>query len=194
MTHRVGRRTTLIGITVLAVSVAGCGSKDGTGGGDGDDSIRVSGQVTNRGHTPFSTPFFESKDGQVYAILVSDVADELRELQGMDLSISGRLASARDGELPTIEVYSYEILRLPTGEKPIVGVIAGSPPDIWLVDEGGRRWIIAGDLHAVLLDFVGAKVWIVGDVDETRSDKRASVLNVVGYGMIRPTTSGVTIE
>ena len=160
---------------------AGCGPRGGSGGGN---ATRFVGQISVAGPTPFAAPRLTTGDGTVYEIVDSDLGTELGRLAGMDVAVSAQLLDTPKGRLPRIEVFGYELLPLPTGEQPLLGVIGGTPPhDVWLQDRAGKRWIIVGSLRAVLEDFFGAKVWIVGDVS---SGDAGVTIDVKGYGIIRP--------
>lgn len=172
--------------SVLA-AVNGCAGSKGNGG-EGDvegDIVVVRGKVSSRGSTPFSMLLLEAVDGKTYAIESSPLADELRSLDGMDISIRGEVVPQSAEQLVTLDVISYELLELPSGETPIVGYIRAGG---MIEDSNLVVWVIDGDFADVLKNFVGAKIWIVGVPRESieRPDGTYRVIFVTEYGVIRP--------
>jgi hypothetical protein len=174
-------------IVMALPGVYGCGGskgQNGHGGAEGDILV-VQGKVSSRGSTPFSLLMLEAREGKLYVIEPSQVADELRSLDGMDVSIRARVVPQAEDEHLAIDVIDYELLRLPSGEVPIVGYIrqGGMIEDTNLI-----IWVIDGDFQDLLSSFVGSKVWVVGvpmqSIDRPEGTYR--VLLVTEYGMIRP--------
>jgi hypothetical protein len=174
----------MIGLGILLA--AGCAGSQGNGGKGNveGDVIVARGKVSARGSTPFSMLLLEGADGKMYAIESGALTDELRNLDGMDVSVRGTVVP-QTGEHVTLGVISYEILALPSGETPIVGTIR---PGGFIEDTNLIVWVIDGDFAGVLKDFVGAKVWVVGVPMESieRPEATYRVLLVTEYGVIRP--------
>jgi hypothetical protein len=113
-----------IGVLVIAVlGMYGCGGSKGQGGGSGEGIVVVNGKVSSRGSTPFSLLMFEASDGKTYTIVATPLAEELRSLIGMDLSIRARVVPQVNDDNPTLDLISYDLRALPSGEIPIVGYI-----------------------------------------------------------------------
>jgi len=167
--------------------VYGCG---GTQGQDGDGDVEgniviVTGVVSSRGGTPFSLLLLETRDGNMYVLEPSHLAEELRNLDGMEVRIRGSIVPMPEEQHDGLNVISYELLALPSGETPIVGVIRSGA---LIEDENLVTWIMKGEFHDVLSSFIGAKVWIVGVPMEwiDRPEGRYRVIQVTEYGVIRP--------
>lgn len=181
-------RCTIAVTFATSLLTTGCGGRQGQAGDSGgiDDGIVITnGKISTRGSTPFSLVMLEATDGTLYFVQSSVLGDELRSLVGMDVSVTGRVLPSDDVENPTIDVISYELLALPSGEVPIVGIVR---PGGWIEDNNMVQWILEGDFAGVLRTFVGAKVWVVGVNQrwENRKDSVARVILVTEYGVIRP--------
>jgi hypothetical protein len=176
------------GMMAIALSgVYGCGGskgQNGNGGAEGDILI-VQGKVSSRGSTPFSLLVLETTAGKLYLIEPSQVADELRALDGMEVSVRAKVLPQHQDEHPALDVIDYELLALPSGEVPIVGYIR---PGGMIEDTNMVIWVIDGDFQDLLSSFVGSKVWIVGvpmqSVDRPEGTYRTIL--VTEYGVIRP--------
>ena len=174
------------GAVLTAVTVAGgCGGMKGQGDGQEARVVVLRGKVSSHGSTPFSLLLLESSDGKVYSIEPGEQADELRALADMDVSVRARVIPKAEDQYPGLEVLSYDLLALPTGEVPIVGTIRSGG---LIEDSNMVMWIIEGDFAAVLKTFVGSKVWIVGVTQESRLQPDGmtyKVILVTEYGVIR---------
>ena len=178
-------------VMAAAVLAAGCGGnkgRDGDGGGPQDEEIVVDGRVSVRGSTPFTLLLLEGRDGTMYMLESSRMAEELKQLDGMDITVTARVLPNIEGESPALSVKTYDLLPLPTGERPIVGVILSpSPGQVFLRATDGMTWSVKGDFQSVLSGYNGAKVWVVGErnrgVPATSRDIRE--IFVTQYGVIR---------
>jgi hypothetical protein len=179
-------------VLVLSVGIAvGCGggkSQKGDGESEPQGDVVVDGKVSLRGSTPFTLLLLEGKDGTNYMIESSRVADELKQLEGMDITVTAKVLPHIESDAPALSVRDYDMLPLPTGERPIVGVITSYPPDIvYLNSKDGTIWSIKGDFRSILLDYTNAKVWVVGDRLQPSAsvDRGDREIYVTQYGVIK---------
>jgi hypothetical protein len=180
-------------VTMLlgAVLVAGCGGNKGKKG-DGDaepgGDIVVEGRVSLRGSTPFTLLLLEGKNGTNYMVESSRVVEELKRLEGMDITVTAKVLPQIEGEAPALSIRSYNLLPFPTGERPIIGVIQSYPPDlVYLYASDDVTWSIKGDFQSVFLGYGGAKVWVVGDrmQPSVAMDRNVKEIYVTQYGVIK---------
>ncbi len=186
---RIGLASILACLSLVLASavLGGCGGSKGHGGSAGD-TVRVEGKISLRGSLPFALLLLEGKDGKAYMIDTSPVAEELKNLSEMRVSVTAKVLPEVKGDTPALSVAAYELLPLPTGERPIVGYVVFTPPEAVAVKaEDGSTWMIEGEFKAVLMAYQGAKIWIVGDrqlaINTNRGDVRE--MNVTEYGIIR---------
>ena len=188
------RRAAAVTAAVMLVWIAGCGGPSGGKGRDAKpgETIYVEGNVSLRGSRPFPLLLLEAKDGAVYMIDTSPKAEELKNLDGMGVGVTAKVLPGVKGDAPALSVSSYSLLPLPSGEKPIVGVVYATLDlgDVRAAMEAddGSIWIIEGMFESVFLDLKGARVWIVGDRQWTNNTKEGNfrMINVTEYGVIRP--------
>ncbi|MEE9270516.1 MAG: hypothetical protein V3V49_09680 [Candidatus Krumholzibacteria bacterium] len=182
-------RTVVAGSALLMLlAVAGCGGNAARGGDKDDGTVTVIGQLSRRGGTPFSMVLLQARDGMSYWIQSTALGDELRQLVGMEVAVTGRLVRNDEGE-NILMVQYYYLLRLPSGEKPVVGIVrtrSGGP--VWVFDDNNVHWSLQGDFVDVLRSFAGAKVWVTGVVQKKLNVGQGAVrtLLVTEYGVIRP--------
>ncbi|UCH84981.1 MAG: hypothetical protein JSW50_04630 [Candidatus Latescibacterota bacterium] len=177
---------------LLAMTVGGgCGGSKGQKNG-GDDAankeVVVEGRVSLRGSTPFTLLLLEAKDGKHYMIESSRVAEELKRLEGMDLVVTAKVLPEVQGETPALSVKRYDLLPLPTGERPIIGVVYSQGRDgVYLRARDEVLWLIKGDFGPVLASYGGATVWVVGDRLRQSSpmDRDLKEIFVTQYGVIK---------
>lgn len=174
----------LCAVTIVG---SGCGGMKGQNGDSGEETrvVVLRGKVSSQGSTPFSLLMLEASDGKVYTIEPGAVADELRALADMDVSVRAKVIPRSEEQYLALEVVSYELLALSSGEIPIVGYIR---PGGLIEDTNMIMWVIEGDFSAVLKTFVGSKVWVVGvtQASTLRPDGFTyKVILVTEYGVIR---------
>jgi hypothetical protein len=146
--------------------------------------------VSLRGSTPFELILLLTNDGKAYMIDSSPTAGELKRLDGMAVGVTAMILPDVSDEVPALSVQRYELLPLPTGERPIVGVISRrSPDEVYLSADDGSVWLIEGEFKTLFGGFSGAKVWIVGDKGSSRVTSGGAMkkVNVTQYGMIKET-------
>ena len=171
--------------------VVGCGggkSQNGEGSGEKQEDVVVDGKISMRGSTPFTLLLLEGKDGTNYMIESSRVADELKQLDGMDVTVTAKVLPQIEGETPALSVRYYDLLPLPTGERPIIGVIYTSPPDyVYLRGTDDTNWLIKGDFQSVLMGYATSKVWVVGDKLQPSASNARNIreIYVTQYGVIK---------
>jgi hypothetical protein len=188
------RRAAAVAAAVMLVWIAGCGGPSGGKGRDAKpgETIYVEGNVSLRGSRPFPLLLLEAKDGAVYMIDTSPKAEELKNLDGMAVGVTAKVLPGVKGDAPALSVFSYNLLPLPGGQQPIVGVVYArlDMGDVRAAMEAddGSVWIIEGMFESVFLDLKGARVWIVGDRQWTNNTKEGTfrMINVSEYGVIRP--------
>jgi hypothetical protein len=175
-------------LVAMGFAVCGCGGTKGQNGAGGEEkrAVYLRGKVTSHGSTPFSLLMLQATDGKVYAIEPGQIADELRSLADMEVSVTATVVPQPEDQYPALEVLSYELLALPSGEIPVVGYIRQGG---LIEDSNMTLWMIKGDFDTVLNTFVGSKVWVVGVTQESvlRPDGTTyKVILVTEYGVIRP--------
>jgi len=189
-----GRAATALATAVVIAWFAGCGGPSGGKGHDAapGETIYIEGKVSLRGSRPFPLLLLEAKDGAIYMIDTSPKAEELKNLDGMAVGVTAKVLPGIKGDAPALSVSSYSLLPLPSGEKPIVGVVYATLDlgDVRAAMEAddGSIWIIEGMFKTVFLDLKGARVWIVGDRQWANNTQEGSLrmINVTEYGVIRP--------
>jgi hypothetical protein len=108
-------------------------------------------------------------------------------LSGMRVAIEGEAMPSIDGETPLINALRYRMLRLPSGELPVVGVLNVVDDECILEGTDGKRYWIRGDFTGVISDFDGAKIWIIGalgDLALPEKPKGTVPYWVTGYGVL----------
>ena len=188
--NRIIRRT--IGaafLAALAVGALGCGKKAPMESLDAKvsgDLVVVEGTLTLRGTMPYPDMFLVMEDGTEVIIESKKLRGELRNLGGLPVAIEGKMKSMRN-DLPRVEATRYELLRLSTGEIPLVGILGIEGGALVLAATDGKRYWIRGDLVTVIGDYVGARVWIVGSKGDAGAAKQppgAEAYWVTGYGVL----------
>jgi hypothetical protein len=152
------------------------------------DHVSVAGTVSMRGSTPFSTVVLELPAGGVVSVYSEndDIMAELRGLAGLQCQVEG-LAGAPLSGTPRLEATGYQLLPLPSGELPIVGVLSMEDGQYLLETAKKKRYWIRGDLAGAVAEYVGARVWIVGiktDTDAPGRPDKTTPFTVTGYGLI----------
>lgn len=180
----------LCGVLLLA----GCGGKSvravsGLRGVAPGEAVRVEGELSLRGSLPATTLVLMAGDASEIALdsPSSDLMHELKGLAGMRVRVDGLVREPLDATLTRLEAESYELLPLPSGEVPVVGVVSIENNQCVLTTARGERWWLRGDLSSVLRDYVGARVWVVGDRNSTGESGRpakSTPFTPTGYGVI----------
>jgi len=179
------RRAALAAAVALlaAVVVIACDGKTRGRPREGDQ-MKLTGTLSLRGSQPFPTLVVETDDGGAVVVQSQTIQEELRELAGMRVSIDGKALAPIDGKTPVVNALSYELLALPGGEVPVVGLVVLQGDRCVVEGADGRRYWVVGDLAGIIRDFEGAKVWVAGTpvADEAAGD--LIPLRVTGYGVL----------
>ncbi len=174
---------------LVLVGVPACGGSSAgkKQNADPGDTIFVEGKVSMRGSLPFPILLLEAKDGFIYMIDSSPKAEELKRLDEMAVGVTAKVLPEVGGETPALSVLSYELLPLPTGEKPVVGVLYASPDGVALKADDGSAYVIEGEFEPVFTGLSGAKIWIVGEQLSAVNTSRGNVrtIHVTQYGVIK---------
>jgi len=182
----------LTGILTSAVATVGCGGKNSRNAASVDkakagDLVTVEGMLSLRGNQPHPLIMLERNDGGVVVIQSSELQDELKVLSGMRVEIEGKVLPSIEDETPVVDVLRYRMLALPSGEVPIVGTLRLLDGACVLEATDGKRYWVRGDFTDIIMDFDGAKVWVVGSAgDLALPDKPDGTvpLWVTGYGVL----------
>lgn len=186
------RNACSVGMVLLAVTtivMAGCGTKASMESLDAravGDNVLVEGTLTLRGTMPHPDMILVMDDGVEVIIESKELRDELRNLGGLPVAIEGKMKSMRN-DIPRVEAKRYEILRLSTGEIPLVGILYVDDDALLLAATNGKRYWIRGDLVGVIGDYVGARVWVsgsLGDAGAARQPPGTIAYWVTGYGVL----------
>jgi len=177
-------------LAVALIAAAGCGPKVSVEEVDGKvtgDLVHVEGELQLRGNMPHPELILVTASaGQQVLITSDELRDELRSLAGMPIAIEGEL-KRKSGDLVRVEAKRYELLRLDTGEIPLVGMLSMEGGECVLSASDGRRYWIRGDLTGVIRDYDGAKIWVVGskgDAGVPNPTKASVAYWVTGYGVL----------
>lgn len=182
----VTRRMARLIPALLALLVVGCGGKASTQGPAG--TIVIEGTISLRGSTPKPMVFIETKEGVEMSVRgEDDLLAELQGLSGFPVAIRGHVKKP-DDRVPSLEALRYELLRLPSGERPVIGMLSVEGSWLVLVAPDGSRYWIRGDLVGAIREYDGAKVWVVGSLGDAamQTQPRDSIAYwVTGYGVLR---------
>jgi hypothetical protein len=187
----VNRHLALRAVCLLVVTgmLWGCGgASGGKRNGEAGETVYVEGKISLRGSEPFPLILLETADGRFYMIDASPRADELKRLQDMPVGVTGKVLPNVKGDAPALAVEAYDLLPLPSGERPVVGVIVmATPENVAMRAEDDSIWELEGDFKTVFLGLVGAKVWIVGVRELAVNTARANIRSILvtEYGIIR---------
>jgi len=173
----------------VALVLVGCGTQAPIESLDAravGDNVLIEGTLTLRGSMPHPDMYLAMDDGVEVIIESKELRDELRNLGGLPVAIEGKMKSMRD-DVPRVEAIRYEILRLPTGEIPLIGILYVEADALLLDATNGKKYWVRGDLVGVIGDYVGARVWVtgsLGDAGGTRQPPNTIAYWVTGYGVL----------
>lgn len=151
------------------------------------ERITVEGILSLRGSTPFTTLVLETEAGDIVNIESRTIQSELKSLVGMRCAVTGDVLEPMRGGAPRIDATSYDILRLPSGELPVIGVLSIVEGQCVLETRAGARYWMRGDLMDVIRDHAGARMWIVGQQHDEKAPPAipyATAYWVTGFGVL----------
>lgn len=154
--------------------------------------VRVEGTLSLRGSTPFTTPVLETELGGSIPLdaKAPELLSQLRGLAGMRCAVEGSVLPYVDENVPRLSATRYDLLPLPDGKQPILGLVSLENGECVVTTDQGKRYWIRGDLVAVVSDYNGARVWVVGDTFDTDANnrpKKSTPLTATGYGVVDET-------
>lgn len=192
--HRVvGVVATTLALVALSAT-PGCGGKrarqvSSLEGVDAGQRVRVEGTLSLRGSTPITTSVLEIDSTESVALdsKKPGLLVQLKGLTGMRCAIEGDVLAFVDRNLPRLSATRYELLPLPDGRVPIIGVASLEDGECVVTTDDGKRFWIHGELVGVLNEYAGARVWVAGDVFDTDAKtrpKKSTPLTATGYGVV----------
>jgi hypothetical protein len=194
MTNRLRAILLVAAATSSGAVLAACGSGGVSVVNDFNDvevgqHVSVDGVLSLRGSTPFTTLVVQMENGTVVAIDSDDDAmmTELRGLTGLTCEVRGKVVTPMTPGTAEIKATSYEVLPLPTGELPIVGLLSSEGDQCVLTTTKGKRYWIRGKLAGAIREYIGARIWIVGDRTDTDAPDRprkSTPFTPTGYGVL----------
>jgi hypothetical protein len=188
---------TTIALAVIVAAAVTLGAAPGCGGGKAarvnplekaavGEVVHFEGTLSLRGSQPVPILVLELDDDAVVRVASKTLQGELESLSGMPVAIEGDVMPPMD-KTPVVNVTRYEMLRLPSGELPVVGVITNVGDNLILTERDGKRHWIRGSLVSILREYGGARIWVVGSAGHeglTVEPKGAMSYWVTGYGIL----------
>jgi len=147
--------------------------------------VRFEGALSLRGSQPFPLLVLELDDGSAIRIESKTLQGELESLSGMNVAVEGDVMPPID-KMPVVNATRYEMLRLPSGELPLVGEVSIAGDHCILTERDGTAHWIRGTLTPVIREYAGARIWVVGTVGEEAAGHAKSYW-VTGYGVLSET-------
>jgi hypothetical protein len=191
------------GVLILAIALilplVGCGGgksvKGDSFGNVVGANVRFEGTLVMRGSQPFPQLVLEMSDGRVVRIESETLLPELKSLTSMRVSLEGEvLPEAKKPKMPVVNALRYRLVRLPSGEQPLLGTLTIIGNDCILTARDGRRYWMRGDLVPVLREYRGERLWVVGSKGAAGQDKvpdNTTPYWVTGYGVLGQPAAGM---
>jgi len=194
------KRSTFVASLIVTVAfmgtVMGCQLwVKGGGRAPGDDAKRLEGRIVASAN---ETVFLLTSNNERYLLQSYELSDELAALNGMDVALVA--TRVPDAQPPTIDVHSYELLAMPSGEVPIIGILYKQmrgelgEADLLLITEDGAAFLLIGDLVAELDSLAGSKVWVAGALTIESFGVEEEGLYVTQFGVIRESRNRISGE
>jgi hypothetical protein len=190
---RITPAATIALMVVVLAAGPGCGRRvrhvESLDGVDAGKRVRIEGTLSLRGSTPVTTPVLETEQGETIPLDAKEpgLLSQLRGLSDMRVAIEGNVLPMVDQNLPRLSATRYEMLPLPNGDVPIVGIVSKEfDQSILTTDTGERYWLHLEALD-VLERLTGARVWVTGtkfDTDAKTRPKKSTPLTVTGHGVV----------
>lgn len=192
------RRFTVVAmITVTTLALTGSCSNptvkvDSLGNAVGE-FVRYEGTLSLRGSHPFPQLVLETAEGVLIQIESEGLKGELKSLAGMRVEIEGEaMPEIRETRMPVVNAARYKMLRLPSGEIPIVGTVVIVESECFVTGRDGHRYWVRGDLTSVIREYRGTRLWIVGSKGAAPNPPPgATPYWVTGYGVIGEPAAGM---
>jgi hypothetical protein len=192
--RRAGGIVTVALALVALVATPGCGGKrahhvSSLEGIDAGKHVRIEGTLALRGSTPVTTSVLEIDSTEAVPLdsKKPGLLAQLKGLAGMRCAIEGEVLPFVDQNLPRLSATRYELLPLPDGRVPIIGIASLEEGQCVVTTDKGKRYWIHGELVGVLNEYAGARVWVAGDVFDTDAKtrpKKSTPLTATGYGVV----------
>jgi hypothetical protein len=184
---------------VLMASASGCGSKTKRMNAETvGEPVRYEGTLGLRGSHPFPQLVLELADGRLVQIESETIQDELKSLTSMRVSVEGEVVGMTKGQkrqpsMPIVDASRYSLLRMPTGEMPLLGTVMLIDGECILTErDGGRRFWIRGDLTGVIREYQGETLWVIGSQGAAPNAPRGTTPYwVTGYGVLGQPPAGM---
>lgn len=183
--------------TFLTLAVALACSKHYTDvdvlGNSVGENVAYEGTLSMRGSYPRVVVVLETDSSGVIEIDSKTVQEDLKSLQGMRVAVEGEaLAPVPESGTPRVDVARYHLLRLPTGEQPLIGTMLVLDGECILATTEGRRFWIRGDLVGILREYEGERVWVVGTKGAApNAPPNTQPYWVTGYGVLGQPAAGM---
>jgi hypothetical protein len=197
VSHRIAPVVCAALACIVFAASPGCGgprvkSVETLDGVEAGKRVRIEGTLSLRGSTPITTPVLEIDSTEVVALDAKspELLSQLRGLSGMRCAVEGNVLPFVDQYLPRLSATRYDLLPLPDGKQPILGLVSVENGECVVTTDQGKRYWIRGDLVAVVSDYNGARVWVVGDTVDTDAKNRpqkSTPLTATGYGVVDET-------
>lgn len=181
------QRNRLIAAVFILLPLAfwsGCG-KHYTDEAGASASVELSGTLSLRGGHPAPMLLLEERGGKEYLLRSSSLYEELKRLSGMAVALKGVTPVGTKAPFPVLDVESYRLMPLPGGEQPVTGLVRLRDSGCFIETEDGNELRVAGEFESVLMQYPGAKIWVIG---EARAGE-TGMFDVKGYGIIVPSKS-----
>lgn len=151
--------------------------------------VRVEGTLSIRGSTPFTFLTLQISDEEIITIQghTPDIQQELKNLDGLRVSVEGKALPDQGETLPRLDVERYKLLPPPGAKDPLIGIVRMEGDACVLTTDEGKRYWIVGELAPAMCQHAGARVWMVGKKTkrgEGTKPSGATPFTPTGYGVI----------
>jgi hypothetical protein len=199
---KIESRFTLVAAAVISAAVVGamgCGGKSKkTSAEVVGEPVIYEGILSLRGSHPFPQLVLELGDGRYVQIESDTVQEALKSLTSMRVAVEGEVIgmtkkTKHQPAMPIVDASRFTLLRLPSGELPILGAVAVVDGEcILTARDGGRRYWIRGDLTSVIREYNGETVWVIGSQGAAPNAPAGTTPYwVTGYGVLGQPPAGM---
>ncbi len=176
-----------LGLAVLFVGCAGSGKPkyrpDATAIGE---FLEVAGTLDRFGSTPFTDLILTAPHTEVMIDRGSATYGQLEALTEMQVLVRGEIIAT--DQVVTLNVHDFDLLALPNGDVPVLGMLGEEQGKLVLTHRVGDRYWLRGDLADALRSHVGLIVWVIGEQGDAAlpdKPKKSVPFKVTGYGVVR---------